>query len=261
MRCMRLRRFGLLSLLLVPIGVVAALIRRRRRTRPGGGFGGGGGGPDAGVREARRPGSPRRPPWRRRCQSRPPIPLTDQNSPPAAGIECDRIARLHAGVGEPAPRRFNSERVRPIGRVTLAFGGHRRATWRHLRHAHHPVDIDEGNRQRNKRLPHVEARAARAGKHEQHPGAVRERGPIHETEAALGGGWQRSPPGSLVRRRRGPALSGPSALQWTTRVRPAAARRRLARRAEQEQREAGGDPTGPLIRLHPARGSGSGGAS
>jgi hypothetical protein len=52
---MRTRRFGLLSLLLVPIGVVAGLIRRRRRTRPGGGFGGGRGGPDAGVREPRRP--------------------------------------------------------------------------------------------------------------------------------------------------------------------------------------------------------------
>lgn len=51
---MRSRRFGLLSLLLVPIGVVVGLIRRRRRTRPGGGYGGRGG-PDAGVREPRRP--------------------------------------------------------------------------------------------------------------------------------------------------------------------------------------------------------------
>jgi hypothetical protein len=51
---MRSRLFGLLSLLLVPIGVVAGLIRRRRRTRPGGGYGGRGG-PDAGVREPRRP--------------------------------------------------------------------------------------------------------------------------------------------------------------------------------------------------------------
>jgi hypothetical protein len=51
---MRSRRPWLLSLLLVPIGVVVGLIRRRRRTRPGGGFGGRGG-PDAGVREPRRP--------------------------------------------------------------------------------------------------------------------------------------------------------------------------------------------------------------
>jgi hypothetical protein len=51
---MRSRAWGLLSLLLVPIGVVVGLIRRRRRTRPGGGFGGRGG-PDAGVREPRRP--------------------------------------------------------------------------------------------------------------------------------------------------------------------------------------------------------------
>jgi hypothetical protein len=51
---MRSRRWGLLSLLLVPLGVVVGLIRRRRRTRPGGGFGSRGG-PDAGVREPRRP--------------------------------------------------------------------------------------------------------------------------------------------------------------------------------------------------------------
>ncbi len=51
---MRSRRWGLLSLLLVPIGVVVGLIRRRRRTRPQGGSGGRGG-PDAGVREPRRP--------------------------------------------------------------------------------------------------------------------------------------------------------------------------------------------------------------
>jgi hypothetical protein len=51
---MRTRRWGLLSLLLVPIGVIAGLIRRRRRARPGRGFGGRGG-PDAGVREPRRP--------------------------------------------------------------------------------------------------------------------------------------------------------------------------------------------------------------